>query len=81
MLLAAAFVLSCIWITERYDFGSVYPTEQTKSSLLLKYDPAAIVSRFEIPRQTSTGGGGSAGSALPWYRRDVVHSVRFQVVF
>ena len=81
MLLAAAFVLSWLWLTERYNFGLVSPTEQTKSTFLLSYNPASVVTRFEIPLGTSAGGGSSAGSAMPWYRRDVVHNVDFKWYF
>jgi hypothetical protein len=81
MLLAAAFVLFAFWLTQTYNFGMVSPTEQTKSRFLLSYNPASVVTRFEKPWGTSTGGGSSAGSVLPWYRRDVVHSVDFKWYF
>jgi len=76
-LLGAALILSGISLGAIYQFGTVSPTEQTKSRFLLTYNPTAVVNRFEKPREISTGGGSSAGSALPWYRRDVVHTVDF----
>src|SRR5689334_1058141 len=77
MLLGSALILSGISLGAIYQFGTVSPTEQTKSRFLLRYDPTTVIRRFEKPQEISTGGGSSAGSALPWDRRDVVHTVDF----
>jgi hypothetical protein len=78
ILIGSALLVSAISLAVMESLGTVYTTEETKSRFLSSYDPTTVIRRFEPSLSWGGGLSSSAGSVLPWERRDVAYNSEFK---
>ena len=78
LLIGAALLVAGVSLAVMESLGTVYTTEETKSRFLSSYDPSTVIRRFEPYLSWGGGLSSSAGSVLPWERRDVAYDAEFK---